>query len=166
MRPDCAVLMYFELSGNSWEKLMRLLPLKTCPPMPMRNTGLVDHASASLTSLIAPRIRLRSVNVTVSVGVPTTAWRRRLVSSERSRKVEELKPRVQSWPIGSTPATRGKRAVVVLAEPEGVVTRRNSGEYCRNSDGDPTPASDAGVTRLNASKSAAAPPTPSARALN
>src|SRR5437870_4413623 len=166
MRPFCEVLMYLALSGKSREKLMRLLPLKTCAPTPIRKTGLVDHASASLTSLIAPRTLFRSVRVTVSVGGPTTCTRWRLVSSERSRKVEELSPSVQSCPTGRTPATNGKRAVVVLAEPDDVVTLRNSGEYWKKSADDPTPASAAGATRLNASKSPTPPPVPSARALS
>src|SRR5207253_8874929 len=102
--------------------------------------GLVDHASASLTSLIAPRTLFRSVRVTVSVGVPTTCTRWRLVSSERSSKVEELSRSVQSCPIGRTPATNGQRAVVVLAAPDDVVTLRNSGEYWQQSADGPTPA--------------------------
>ena len=45
---------------------MRLLPLKTCPPTPILKTGFVDQATASLTSLIAPRTLLRSVSVTIT----------------------------------------------------------------------------------------------------
>src|SRR6476620_9385246 len=122
------VLMYFELSGKSRDRVTRLLPLNTCPPNPIRNLGLFDQARASLMSLMAPRMLFRSVSVTVSVGPPTIWVRSRLVWVERSRKVEELKPRVHCWPIGSTPATRGKRAVVVFALPDDVVTLRNSGE--------------------------------------
>src|SRR5437660_5448984 len=108
---------------------MRLLPVNTCAPTPSRNSGLRDQASASRTSLIAPSTLLRSVAETVSVGPPTTCLRTRLVSEERSRNVEELSPSVHDCPIGSTPATSGKRAVVVFAVPDVVVTRRNSGEY-------------------------------------
>src|SRR5438876_12312228 len=129
MRPDCALLMYRALSGKSREKRMRLLPVKTCAPTPTRNTGLRDQASASRTSLIAPSTLLRSVRETVSVELPTTCLRTRLVSDERSRNVEELNPSVHACPMGSTPATSGKRAVVVFAVPDAVVTRRNSGEY-------------------------------------
>src|SRR6266699_203743 len=166
MRPDCAVLMNSALSGKSCENVMRLLPANTCAPTPIRNTELVDHASASLTSLIAPSTLFRSVRVTVSVGAPTFPVRLRFVSEDRSRKVDELSPSVHDWPMGSTPSISGKRAVVVLALPDAVVTRRNSGEYCKKSAEDPTPASEAGDTELRASKSAIPPPAPSARALN
>src|SRR6185437_15371224 len=125
----CDVLMYLELSGKSCENVIRLLPVKTWPPTPMRKTGLFEKASASLTSLIAPRTLFSSVSVTVSVVPPTTCWRWRLVSSDRSRKVDELRPSVHACPIGSTPDTTGNRAVRVVALPDGVVTRRNSGEY-------------------------------------
>src|SRR6266550_1779971 len=121
--------MYLALSGKSWERVRRLLPANTCKPAPIRKTGLLDHASASLTSLIAPSTLFCSVRVTVSVAAPTICVRLRLVSDERSRKVEELSPSAHWSPIGSTPVTSGKRAVVVLADPDAVVTRRNSGEY-------------------------------------
>src|SRR3954470_19057586 len=132
------------LSGNSWAKELRLLPENTCAPTPMRIFGLFDHARASLMSLIAPRTRFLSVTVTVSVGAPTISVRVRLVSVDRSRNVEEPKPRVQDWPIGRTPATTGNLAVVVLALPDDVVTLRNSGEYWKKSAAEPTPASAAG----------------------
>src|SRR5438105_6876710 len=154
MRPVCDVPMYFALSGNTWEKVMRLLPARTCAPKPMRKAGLLDQASASRTSLIAPRTLLFSVSVTVSVVAPTVCSRCRLVSSDRSRKVEELRPSVHDWPSGSTPETRGNRAVIVFAFPDDVVTLRNSGEYWKNRADAPTPANAAGVTRLKASKSA------------
>jgi hypothetical protein len=88
-----------------------------------------------------------------------------LVSNERSRKVEEPILAVHEAPIGMTTAKIGKRAVVVLAEAEPALTRRNSGEYCRKRDGKPTAAIDAGFIGLNGSKSAVAPPLPSARVL-
>src|ERR1700730_1686971 len=166
MRPACAELMNLALSGKSCEKVIRLLPENTCAPTPIRNTGLVDHATASLRSSIAPSTLFRSVRETVSVGAPTTCVRWRFVSEERSRKVEELSPSVHAWPIGSTPSMSGKRAVVVLALPDAVVTRRNSGEYCKKSADAPTPARAAGDTELRASKSATPPPVPSARALS
>src|SRR5689334_15167592 len=96
----CDVLMYFALAGKIWEYGMRFLPVKTCPPTPIRNIGLVDQAGASRASLIAPSTLLRSVSVTVSFVAPTVCTRSRLVSSERSRNVEELSPSVQSEPIG------------------------------------------------------------------
>src|SRR6185503_20550703 len=129
MRPACEVLMYRELSGKSWENVIRLLPAKTCAPTPIRTTGLFDHASARRMSLIAPRTRFRSVRVTVSVGAPTTWTRVRLVSVERSRNNAALRPAVHEEHIGSIPPTTGKRAVVVLALPLPAVTLRNSGEY-------------------------------------
>src|SRR6266446_1272229 len=131
MRPDCAVLMNSALSGKSCENVTRLLPANTCATSHIRNAGLVDHSSASLTSLISPSTLFLSVTVTVSVGAPTTPVRLRFVSEERSRKVDELSPSVHDWPIGSTPSISGKRGVVVLALPDDVVTRRNSGEYCK-----------------------------------
>ena len=129
MRPVCEVLMYAALSGKSWAKVIRLLPANTCAPNPMRNTELPDQANANRTSLIAPSTLLRSVTSTVSVIDPTTCRLTRLVSEERSRKVEELSPPAHCWPIGRTPTTSGKRAVVVLAVLEPAVTRLNSGEY-------------------------------------
>src|ERR1700680_470990 len=140
--------MNLVLSGKSCEKVIRLLPENACAPTPIRNTGLVDQATANLRSSIAPSTLFRSVSVTVSVGDPTICCRWRFVSEERSRKVEELSPNVHAWPMGSTPSISGKRAVVVLALPDAVVTRRNSGEYCKKSAADPTPASDAGDTAL------------------
>ena|SRR5205814_3996939 len=129
MRSACEVLRYFELSGKICEKVIRLLPLNTWAPTPIRSVVVPDQASASLTSLIAPRTLSCSVRLTVSVVPPTTCGRTKLVSRERSRKVEELSASVHVCPIGSTPATSGKRAVVVFALPDEVVTRRNSGEY-------------------------------------
>jgi len=129
MRSFCPVLVYLALSGKSWEKVILLLPLKACAPTPMRNTGLFDQASARRASSMAPRTLFRSVNVTVSVGVPTVCIRFRLVSRERSRNVDVPRPSVQLWPIGNTPSMIGKRAVIVLAEPDDVVTFLNSGEY-------------------------------------
>src|SRR5206468_2729930 len=129
MRSFCEVLMYLALSGNSWENVIRLLPVKTCPPTPIRKTELLDQATARRTSSMPPRTLVRSVSVTVSVDAPTVCTRSRLVSRDRSRNVEELRPSVQLGPSGSTPEMIVKRAVVVFAEPVGVVTFLNSGEY-------------------------------------
>jgi hypothetical protein len=64
-----------------------------------------------------------------------------------------------------TMAKIGKRAVVVFAEAEPALTRRNSAEYCRKMDGNPVAAIAAGLIGLNASKSAVEPPLPSDRVL-
>src|SRR5688500_1868950 len=95
IRPDCAVLIYLVLSGNSWRKVIRLLPVNACAPNPRRKRGLRAHASASLTSLTAPSTLLRSVTSALSVISPTCCRRTRFVSEDRSRKVEELSPSVQ-----------------------------------------------------------------------
>jgi hypothetical protein len=59
----------------------------------------------------------------------------------------------------------GNRAVIVLAELDPDVTRRNSGEYCKKSDAEPADAIAAGLIGLSASKSAVDPPLPSERVL-
>jgi hypothetical protein len=121
------VLMYFALSGKICDRVTRLLPLKTWKPPPSRTFGFPDHASANRTSLIAPSTFVSSVSLTLSV--PRSCLRTRLVSEERSRNVDELRPSAQACPIGKMPDTNGKRAVVVFAVADPAVTRRNSGEY-------------------------------------
>src|SRR3954466_5193796 len=126
MRSVWLVLRNLELSGKTSEIETRLLPANTCPPTPIRNAGLRAQANAKRRSLIAPRTLFCSVTSVVSPGAPTASRLNTLVSYERSRKVEELRPSVHRCPTGSTPDTRGKRAVVVLAVFDPTVTRRNS----------------------------------------
>jgi hypothetical protein len=96
---------------------------------------------------------------------PTTSRRWDVVSYERSRNVDEPMPALHELPMGITAPKIGKRAVIVLAELDPVVTRLNSGAYWRKSEAEPSVAREAGLIGLIASKSAVDPPFPSDRVL-
>src|SRR2546423_9142308 len=93
----------------------------------MRSFGVPAHDNATRTSLIAPSTLLSSVSLTLSA--PTGCLRTRLLADERSRQVDELRPRVQACPSGRMPATSGKRAVVGVARLHPAATRLESGQY-------------------------------------